>query len=167
MSDKSRSAAASADQRKVIVERTYRARVDELWDLWTTKEGFESWWGPDGFRAEVHAIEARVGGALRYDMIADSPEMVAAMRQMGRPSSHPTSATFTELELHQRLAITSQIDFLPGVTPYENTIAVDFHPSGDSVRMVVTLDPLHSDELTKMSTQGFTSQLGKLDQRFA
>ncbi|HEY6556897.1 MAG TPA: SRPBCC domain-containing protein [Polyangiaceae bacterium] len=166
MSDKSRSAAQSAAKPKVVVERTYRAPVEELWDLWTTKEGFESWWGPDGFRAEVHAIEARLGGALRYDMIADSPEMVAAMKQMSRPSSHPTSAKFTEIELQRRLAITSLIDFLPGVTPYENTIAVDFHPSGDSVRMVVTLDPLHSDELTRMSTQGFTSQLGKLDRRF-
>lgn len=152
--------------RKVVVERAYRAQVEELWDLWTTKEGFESWWGPEGFRADVHAIEARVGGALRYDMIADSPEMIAAMKQVGRPSSHPTSAKFTEITPHQRLAITSLIDFLPGVTPYETTMAVDFHPSGDSVRMVVTLDPLHSDEFTKMSTEGFTSQLGKLDRRF-
>ena len=61
-------------QAKVVIERTYRARVEELWELWTTKEGFESWWGPEGFRVEVHALEARAGGALEYDMIADAPE---------------------------------------------------------------------------------------------
>jgi uncharacterized protein YndB with AHSA1/START domain len=33
-------------KQKLIVERTYRARPEELWALWTTKEGFESWWGP-------------------------------------------------------------------------------------------------------------------------
>ena len=33
---------------KFVIERTYRASVDELWDLWTTKEGFESWWPPEG-----------------------------------------------------------------------------------------------------------------------
>lgn len=26
-----------------VVERTFKADVQELWALWTTKEGFESW----------------------------------------------------------------------------------------------------------------------------
>ena len=46
----------------------------------------------DGFRVEVHALEARLGGTLHYDMIADSPEMIAAMKQMGRPTSHEARA---------------------------------------------------------------------------
>jgi hypothetical protein len=58
------------------------------------------------------------------------------------------------------------IDFLPGVERYENTMAVEFFRSGPYVRMVVTLDPMHDDEFTKMSTMGFTSQLTKLDKRF-
>src|SRR5690349_18255944 len=56
---------------RVIIERTYEASVGELWDLWTTKEGFESWWGPIGCRVEVHKMEARQGGAFFYDMITD------------------------------------------------------------------------------------------------
>jgi hypothetical protein len=32
--------------------------------------------------------------------------------------------------------------------------------------MVVTLDPMHDEEFTRMSTMGFTSQLTKLDKRF-
>jgi uncharacterized protein YndB with AHSA1/START domain len=155
------------ERRTVVIERTYRATVQELWELWTTKEGFESWWGPEGFRVEVHAIEPRVGGALSYDMIAATSEMIAAMKQMGQAVSHPTTARFTELEPHARLAVTSAIDFLPGVTPYESTLTVDFYPSGPNVRMVVTLEPMHSDEFTKMATEGFTSQLSKLDKRFA
>jgi uncharacterized protein YndB with AHSA1/START domain len=154
-------------RKKVVVERTYQARVEELWDLWTTKEGFESWWGPEGFRVEVHALQARVGGELHYDMIADAPEMVAEMRRMDRPASHETRGRFTEMKPHQRLAITHRIDFLPGIEPYDNTIAVEFFPSGTSVRMVVTLDPLHDEEFTKMSSEGFGSQLTKLDRRFA
>jgi uncharacterized protein YndB with AHSA1/START domain len=153
--------------KKVVVERSYQARVEELWDLWTTKEGFESWWGPEGFRVEVHALQARVGGLLHYDMIADAPEMVAEMRRMDRPASHETRGRFTELKPHQRLAITHSIDFLPGIEPYDNTIAVEFFPSGTSVRMVVTLDPLHDEEFTNMQREGFGSQLTKLDRRFA
>ena len=138
-----------------------------MWELWTTKQGFESWWGPQGFRADVRVLDARPGGALEYDMVADSPEMVAEMRRLGQPASHATRARFSELRPHERLVITNVIDFLPGVEPYESDIAVDFFTTGDRVRMVVALDPMHSEEVTRMQEQGFTSQLTKLDARFA
>ncbi|WP_141591811.1 SRPBCC domain-containing protein [Myxococcus sp. AB056] len=157
----------SNEKAKVVIERTYRAGIEDIWALWTTKEGFESWWGPQGFRAAVHELDARVGGALRYDMIADSPEMIAAMKQMGQPTSHATRSRFTEVAPHSRLVLTNVIDFLPGVATYESKIAVDFLPSGDGVRMVVRLDAMHSEEFTKMQQEGFTSQLTKLDSRFA
>lgn len=160
MNDKSKPA-------KVVIERTYRARVEELWELWTTKKGFESWWGPQGFRVAVHAIAPRVGGTLHYDMIADTPEMVAAMKEMGQAVSHENRGTFTEVRPHERLAITLVIDFLPGVKPYDSAMTVAFFPAGEVVRMVVTLEPMHNEEFTRMSTEGFSSQLTKLDERFA
>jgi len=88
------------------------------------------------------------------------------MKQMGQPTSHQTRGRFVELRPHERLAITHVIDFLPGVKPYESTMVVEFFPSSESVRMVVTLDPMHNEEFTRMSTMGFTSQLTKLDKRF-
>jgi uncharacterized protein YndB with AHSA1/START domain len=152
---------------KVVIERVYRAKVAEAWDLWTTKEGFESWWGPQGFRAEVHALEARAGGELRYEMIADTPEMVATMKEMNQPTRTSVRSRFTEVKRHERLVITNVIDFLPGVESYEANIVVDFASQGDSVRMVVTLDAMHSEAFTQMQKEGFTSQLTKLDARFA
>ena len=151
---------------KVVIERTYKARIDDIWDLWTTKQGFESWWGPQGFRADVHVLDARVGGELRYDMVADTPEMIAEMKKMGAPVSHPTNARFTVLQPRERLEITNVIDFIPKVAAYEAVIAVELVAQGDRVRMVVTLDPLHSDQFTRMQEEGFTSQLTKLDARF-
>lgn len=158
--------ATSATNQKVVVERTYRASVRELWDLWATREGFESWWGPEGFRVEVHAIDPRAGGALHYSMIAEAPEMVAAMRQMGRPVSTETRGRFSEFRPYTRLALTHIIDFVPGVAAYESTTAVDFQPSGDHVRMILTLDPMHDEQMTRMAVMGLTSQLSKLDKRF-
>ena len=150
-----------------VVERVYRATLAEVWDLWTTKEGFESWWAPQGFRAEVHELDARVGGTLRYDMIAATPEMVAEMMKMGGTASHAVRSRFSELVPRERLVLTSVIDFLPGVAPYESEIAVDLAQQGGSVRMVVTLGAMHSEEMSRMQLEGFTSQLTKLDARFA
>jgi uncharacterized protein YndB with AHSA1/START domain len=145
-----------------LVERSYRATAAELWELWTTKEGFESWWGPEGFRVEVHKIEPRVGGALDYDMIADAPEQIAAMKEANMPVAHGTHGTFTELVLHQRLRLTHIIDFIPGIEAYENNIVVTFVPEGSQLRMAVHIQPHITDEWTARSVEGFTSQLQKL-----
>ena len=151
----------------LVIERSYQADVEELWALWTTKDGFESWWGPDQFRADVHRIEARLGGALLYDMVADTPEAIAAMEKMGAPTSQPCRGRFTEYEPNKRLVLTQLIDFLPGVPPYDSMITVDFFPFADGrVRMVVTLSRMHDAATTAMQKEGFTSQLSKLDRLY-
>jgi uncharacterized protein YndB with AHSA1/START domain len=151
----------------IVIERTYAAPIEELWALWTTKDGFESWWGPEEFRADVHLIEARLGGALHYDMVADTSQAVAAMKSGGHPVSQPCRGTFSEFRPHDRLVLTQIIDFLPGVEPYESTMLVEFFPASDGrIRMVVTLSQMHDAATTKMQKQGFTSQLSKLDRRF-
>ena len=148
--------------RPVRIERTYEGEVQDLWELWTTKEGFESWWGPEGFVVEVHELDLRVGGALVYDMIAHSAEMVAAMKRDGMPLSHPTRGTFTELQAPTRLTVRHLIDFIPGVPSYENHIRLELIARGTQVRMIVEIEP-HRDQLwTERATAGFTSQLEKL-----
>ncbi len=157
---------AGALQAAVVVERTYRASVEELWALWTTRAGFESWWGPEGFRVEVHALEATAGGALAYDMIADSPEAIAAMKSMGQPLSQGVRGHFTEFRPHERLTLVQVIDFVPGREPYDSMIEVAFHAADDRARMVVTVHPHIDPHWTRMSVEGFNSQLKKLDTRF-
>jgi uncharacterized protein YndB with AHSA1/START domain len=143
-------------------ERSYDAPVEDLWDLWTTKEGFESWWGPEGFRVEVRKLDLRVGGELLYDMIAAGAEQIASMKSAGMPVSHETRGKFVEIEPPSRLRIQHLIDFIPGVEPYEHDIAVELIPKGASVRMVVTVDPHHNEEWTRLAAEGFASQLKKL-----
>ena len=166
MSDTNSSTGAAAPQAAVVIERTYRAQIEDLWALWTTKAGFESWWGPEGFRVEVHVLEAREGGAIEYDMIADAPEAIAAMKSMGQPVSQNVRGTYAEFRPHERLTLVHVIDFVPGSEPYEHTIEVGFSTAGNHARMVVTIHPHLDPHWTKMSIEGFSSQLTKLDRRF-
>ncbi len=149
-----------------MIARIYPAPVEALWALWTTKPGFESWWGPEGFRTIVHTLEARRDGALAYDLIAEAPEMVANLKALGRPAAHSAHGRYTEFSAYEALSITSVIDFLPGVAPYENTIAVELLPAGEWTHMLMRLQPMHDEEYTRLSNQGFISQLRKLDARF-
>lgn len=150
----------------IVIERSYKASLQDIWDLWTTKEGFESWWGPVEFFVRVHKIEPHVGGALHYDMVAGTPQAVDAMAELERPGSHETRGTFIEVEPLKALAITHIIDFIPGVPPYNSTIRVQLLPVGDTVRMITTLSPMHDDATSGMQSEGYTSQLSKLDARF-
>jgi uncharacterized protein YndB with AHSA1/START domain len=165
MSDTIRSAAAATSP-KFVIERTYRASVEELWELWTTKEGFESWWPPEGSRVDVHAIEACLNGKLQYDMIAETPEMVAVMKELGLPVAHVERARFSEFRPLERLVFAIMMDFLSGIEPYENPLIVDFFPGGEWVRMVVTLSPMHDEEFTKMASEVLASQFRNLDRLF-
>ena len=149
-----------------VVERTYVATLAEVWALWTTADGFASWWGPDGFRVEVHELDARVGGRLAYDMIAARPDTIAAMKAMGEATRHGTHGTFTVVEPHRLLRITHVIDFLAGVAPYDNHMQVELVAQGPNVRMTVRISPHLDPKFTEMSVQGFESQLGKLEPRF-
>jgi uncharacterized protein YndB with AHSA1/START domain len=149
-----------------VIERTFRTPVEELWALWTTKKGFESWWGSRGSRVEVHTIEPREGGALHYDMIAEAPADLATRSQLALPPSSSVRARFTECIPCRRLVLAHVIDFVPGVTPYEQAITVDFFPAGDAVRMVTTIEAMHSEEFTQTSIRVYTGQLERLEQRF-
>lgn len=151
----------------VKIERTYETSVEDLWELWTTKEGLESWWGPEGFRIDVHELDLRVGGTLRYDMIAVGAEEIEFMKKSGMGISHDTRGTFVEIEPLRRLKVLYMIDFLPGVEPYENNMAVEFFPEGESVRMVITFDAHIDEEMTRMATEGWESQLTKLPEALA
>jgi len=146
----------------IRIERQYAGPVDDLWWLWTTREGFESWWGPEGFRVEVRKLDLRVGGELVYDMIACAPEQIKWLRDNNMPASHGTNGKYVEVVPLKRLGISHMIDFMPGVKPYENRMFVEFVPEGRNVRMVVDIDEHVTPEITRMATEGFASQLLKL-----
>lgn len=154
-------------KQKIVLERRYRATTAELWELWTTKDGFESWWGPQGFRVEVKAIEPKNGGRLQYDMIADAPEQVAAMKAGGYAVRHDTRATFSDVVPLQRLSLVSVIDFIPGVPTYDSAMSVEFIEDHGTVRMVITQEAMPDPFWTQQWTAGMTSQLTKIDSRLA
>ena len=143
-------------------ERSYEASVADLWELWTTKEGFESWWGPQGFRVEVHKIEPRVGGALVYNMIAVGREEIEFMKKTFTGVSHATHGTFTQVVPQKHLEIVHVIDFVPGQPAYDHRMRVEFFAAGKMARMVISVAEHSTKEWTQASVRGMESQLTKL-----
>jgi uncharacterized protein YndB with AHSA1/START domain len=145
------------------IERTYDATLDEVWGLWTSKEGVESWWGPEGFEVSVTSLDLRPGGELIYVMTAVAPEQVAFMKQAGMPLATLCKVTYTEVSPRSRVAYKTLADFVPGVTPYEVATVVELRGIGARVKMIITIDAMHDDVWTQRARAGNESQLRKLD----
>ena len=146
----------------IVLERTYRAPVAELWALWTTKDGFESWWGPEGFRTEVELIEARLDGSLVYEMIAETPEAIA----MACGPSVRAHSRFVEFVLYERLTLADVVDVGTGAPVYVNAVEAMFRSQGKSTTMVVSIHPHIRPSDTEIAVTAFNSQLRRLDRRF-
>jgi uncharacterized protein YndB with AHSA1/START domain len=149
-------------KKTITLERTFEAALEDVWTLWTTKEGLESWWGPEGFTTAVRKIDVRVGGEMLYAMTATAPQQIAFMEKAGLTLTTEQRVTYDTVVPQRRLAYTNRADFIPGVAPYDVATLVDLHPNAQSVRMVVTIDAMHDEPWTKMAVLGWESQLGRL-----
>ena len=149
-------------RRKVTLERIFQASIKEVWDLWTTKEGIESWWGPDGFAVTVQNIDLRPGGELVYAMTATGADQMEYMKKAGMPVTTVSRLTYTEVLPPRRLAYSQTADFIPGVEAYEVPTTVELESKPEGVRMVLTFTAMHDEHWTNMAVMGWESELGKL-----
>jgi len=147
---------------RIVIQRSYAAAIEDVWDLWTTKDGIESWWGPEGFRVEVRKLDLRPAGELHYAMIAVAPEMVSFMQQSKMPVVQECHMRYTEIIPHRRLSYVHRADFIPGVDPYDVAHLVELEATRDRVLLTLTFDRMHDDTWTQRAAQGWEQELGKL-----
>jgi uncharacterized protein YndB with AHSA1/START domain len=154
----------AATRPRLTLERTFRAPIHEVWELWTTREGIEAWWGPDGFSVEVRSLELRAGGDLVYTMSAVAQEQIDYMKKAGMPLTTHHSLTFLEVIPPRRLAYRSRVDFVPGVDVYEVDTLLELHEiEGGGTRLNLTFDAMHDDRWTELAKMGHESELDRLE----
>lgn len=159
---------SAPDERQLItLARTLRAPVEKVWKLWTTKEGLEKWWGPEGFTSVVNRIDVRVGGGFEIAMTAVREEIVKYLQSTGAPITSHDRGDYSEVVVHERLAWINGVDFIPGVAKYDSHSSVDMQAEGGGTRIVVTLDSMHDAHWTKMKVMGWEGQLAKLERLLA
>ena len=150
------------DDTRISFERQFAATLDEVWALWTTKPGIESWWGPEGFSVKVNSLDLREGGQLLYAMSATAPEQVEFMKRENMALTTQAKVVFAAVEPKRKLTYQHLTDFIPGVTPYTVATTVELEPTATGVKMHLRVDPMHDAVWTQRATMGWESELGKL-----
>ena len=147
---------------KLTVERTFEASIEDVWELWTTREGMEAWMGPDGFEAKVKELDLRPGGVLVYSMTAVGPDQVEYIKKAGLPLTTTQHVGFAEVDPPRRIVTREVADFIPGVEPYEVVTVTELESVADGTRVVITFDAMHDALWTENAKLGREQQLRKL-----
>jgi uncharacterized protein YndB with AHSA1/START domain len=147
---------------KIRIEREFDTSVEQIWKRWTTPDGIESWWSPDGFTVKVQKLELKPGGELLYTMTATGPAQIEFMRGAGMPLTTESRKTFTEIEPPNRLAYLSLVDFVPDHEPYEFLTVVDLEAIGGRARVAMTVDRMHDEVWTGRLLAGRENELANL-----
>jgi uncharacterized protein YndB with AHSA1/START domain len=79
----------------VVIERTFDAAADLIWQMWTQPDHFKKWYGPKGFTVPVADMDVRVGGKRLICMASPDGSM-----KMWTTGEH------TEIVPNQRLVYT-------------------------------------------------------------
>jgi uncharacterized protein YndB with AHSA1/START domain len=151
------------ERRTVVLRRTYTASAPEVWEMWTTSDGIESWWGPDGFAVEVHDIDVSPGGRMSYSMKAVGSEQIAYMEEAGMPVVTTHTVTYAEVSPYRRLSYQHLVDFVPGVETYEVGTMIELRPEGGGTLVTLTLDAMHDQHWTDLAVAGWENELDRLN----
>ncbi|HEY3588036.1 MAG TPA: SRPBCC domain-containing protein [Myxococcaceae bacterium] len=151
------------DRPRLSLERAFTNPIDEVWELWTTKAGIESWWGPEGFSVAVRELDLRPGGRLVYVMSATGRDQIEYMKKSGMPLTTEQHVVYEEVAPPRRLLFRSLADFIPGVEPYEVDTLVELHEVAGGVRMVLSFEAMHDEHWTNLMVMGKEGEVRRLE----
>ena len=154
--------ATGAPKKTIVFERIFNAPAQDVWDLWTTKDGIESWWGPDGFDVTVQKIDLRPGGDLDYTMTATGSGQIQFMEANGRPLSSKHRATYVEVKPLRRLAYAHYNDFVPGLAPFDVAHVVELKETKAGIHLVLTVDAIPDPQFNRFMELGWNNELDNL-----
>jgi len=123
----------------IVIERTFDAPANIIWQMWTQPQHFKQWYGPTGFTVPVADMDVRVGGRRLICMA--SPD--GSMRMW-------TTGEFKEIVPNKRLVYTdspadekgnavSPADMgMPEGYPATTEVTVTLEDVGGRTRMVMS-----------------------------
>jgi len=153
---------AARTSSSIVVETTFNAPVEKVWQIWTEPASIQKWWGPNHYTAPIIQNDLRVGATFLYSM--KSP----------KDQTTWNTGRYTEIVLHKRIVskmsfsdetgtpISAEQAGLPGKWRDEMTVIVDFATQGERTHVRVQEDgiPLLMSLFAKM---GWEQQFVKFE----
>jgi uncharacterized protein YndB with AHSA1/START domain len=135
-------------QDAVVIERSFDAPVERIWQMWTDPELFKVWYGPSGATIPVANMDVRVGGTRLMCMEVESPNGPIRMWFTGayREVVANERLVYTESLSDEHGNVSSPADLgMPEGHPTTTEIHVELMDIGGRTKMVLTHVGIPSD----------------------
>ena len=125
----------------IVIERTFNAPVNLIWQMWTEAAQFQHWYGPKGMSIPVAEMDVRVGGKRLICMEMQMPDRSMKMWFTGE---------YREVVPNERLVYTDsmadedgnvispQMMGMPAGHPETTEVIVELEDLGGRTKMVMT-----------------------------
>jgi len=149
----------------LILERSFEASRELVFEAYTDKRHLERWWGPEGWETDIQEFDFRPGGVWHYCMrcVDETQGEFFGMESWGK-------AVFREIDAPKFLAYTDYFSDASGTLSEElpsSEIEIEFTESGAGTLVIFRSDFKTEDGLRQVLdmgvVEGFTSQLRRLD----
>jgi uncharacterized protein YndB with AHSA1/START domain len=149
-------------QDSMVIERSFDAPVELVWQMWTDPEHFRAWYGPVGATIPVANLDVRVGGRRHVCMEIRTPDGPMQMWFAGehREVVENERLVYTESVSDEQGTVPSPTDAgeQPG-HPTMTEVHVELEDLGGRTKMVLTHVGIPSDS---PGAAGWTMALDKL-----
>jgi uncharacterized protein YndB with AHSA1/START domain len=134
------------DQHTLTITRILSASRQAVFDAWTTAESVRRWMCPGGGSVLMAALDVRVGGTFRIEMLIDGVHMVHT--GVYREIKPPERLVFTWMSRHTRHRPT--------------LVIVALRALGDQTELTLTQTLLPDEDAVHQHTRGWTQILERL-----
>jgi uncharacterized protein YndB with AHSA1/START domain len=139
---------SSVSQDAVVIERSFDAPVDLIWQMWTDPEHFKAWYGPDGATIPVAKMDVRMGGTRLVCMEMQSPNGPMQMWFAGeyREVVENERLVYTEFMSDENGKVLSPAAMgMPEGHPMSTEVRVELEDVSGRTNMVMTHSGIPSD----------------------
>ena len=146
----------------MVIERTFDAPVDLVWQMWTDPDHFAAWYGPEGANIPVAKMDVRVGGTRLVGMEVQTPGGPMQMWFTGeyREVVENRRLVYTESMSDENGNVVSPSDMgMPVGHPTTTEVRVELEDVGGRTKMVMTHAGIPADS---PGAAGWTMALDKL-----
>ena len=146
----------------VVIERSFDAPTDLIWQMWTDPEHFKAWYGPDGASIPVARMDVRVGGSRLVCMEMETPGGLMQMWFTGeyREVVENERLVYTESLSDENGTVLSPSDMgMPAGHPTTTEVIVELEDVAGRTKMVMTHAGIPADS---PGAAGWTMALDKL-----
>ena len=158
-------------QDAVVIERTFDAPVQLIWQMWTDPQHFAAWYGPDGATIPVAKMDVRVGGERLVSIEVQTPNGPLQMWFTGdyREVVDNQRLVYTEAMSDEHGTVLSPADIgMPDGHPTTTEIHVELEVVDGGTKMVMTHLGIPTDSPGAAGwTMAFTKLLAHVEAQVA